>query len=213
MKRKNKVNAANVFSGINTLKVFSSTTSKPTENSTPQFITSTIPKSAVSTTPQAFTFTPLPNTAINSSKLTSSKNKNQDEIDSDSEEDEEENSESELNILGTKGDQKHQQVINQFIKAHYDKEMSVINVQISCFAYWKVVEKRFVDYFHLTILSKLLIYFKDLPNIFDKKFAPNTNEQAKMWICEDPALSSKREKIEKSLEAFKEAAEQMNKIC
>jgi hypothetical protein len=102
--------------------------------------------------------------------------------------------------------------MKNFLKAHYNDDMAVVNVQISCFAYWKVVEKRFVDYFHVIILSKLVFKFRELSNIFDKKFAPNTNEQAKNWIREDAAVTTKREKIEKSLEAFEEADKLMNTI-
>jgi GTPase SAR1 family protein len=102
--------------------------------------------------------------------------------------------------------------MKKFLKAHYNHDMAVVNVQISCFAYWKVVEKRFVDYFHMIILNKLLYKFREMSNIFDKKFAPNTNEQAKNWIREDAAVTTKREQIEKSLDAFEEADKLMNTI-
>ena len=100
-----------------------------------------------------------------------------------------------------------------YLKAHYDKDMSVVNVQISCFAYWKVVEKRFVDYFHMIIVSKLLLYFKCLPTIFDKKFSPNSNELSRTWINEEETTTTKREKCEKSLRAFEDAAKLMDTIC
>ena len=103
--------------------------------------------------------------------------------------------------------------IEKFVRAHYDSDMSTMTMQISCFSYWKVFEKRFVDYLHMTIISKLLLDFRTLESIFDKKFAPNSNEHAFKWICEDHSVTLKREKLEKSLKAFEEANELIRKIC
>ena len=47
----------------------------------------------------------------------------------------------------------------KMFKAHTDNEMSIQNIQISLFAYFKVFEKRFVDYFNLNILNYLVYYF------------------------------------------------------
>ena len=103
--------------------------------------------------------------------------------------------------------------LEKFMRAHYDNEMSTITMQISCFSYWKVFEKRLVDYLNMTIISKLLLDFRSLDSVFDKKFAPNSNEQAFKWISEDRNVSNKREKLEKSLKAFEEARELIRKIC
>ena len=46
-------------------------------------------------------------------------------------------------------------------KAHFDNEMGVQNFQISLFAYFKVFEKRFVDYFCLSIFEHFIYYFDD----------------------------------------------------
>ena len=75
--------------------------------------------------------------------------------------------------------------IHIFLEAHYDKEMCVVDSQISCFSYWKVFEKRFVDYLHMTIITKLLFDLKKFTNHLDKKFSPSSNEQAFKWINED----------------------------
>ena len=67
-----------------------------------------------------------------------------------------------LEVKSPKESEKIDDEIEKFVRSHYDKEMSVINIQISCFSYWKVFEKRFVDYFHMTVISKLLYDFRDL---------------------------------------------------
>ena len=103
--------------------------------------------------------------------------------------------------------------LSNFMRAHYNNDMSTITMQISCFSYWKVFEKRLVDYLHMTIISKLLLDFRSLESVFDRKFAPNTNEQAFKWMSEDRSVSNKREKLEKSLKAFEEAQELIRKIC
>ena len=64
----------------------------------------------------------------------------------------------------------------------------------------------------MIIVNKLLLHFRNLPNIFDKKFSPFSNEQTRSWINEDSMIVSQREKCLKSFEAFENAAKLMETI-
>jgi hypothetical protein len=86
----------------------------------------------------------------------------------------------------------------------------VLNIQISCFSYWKVFEKRFIDYSQIFILRYLLYYYvKELGLILEKKFSPVVNENN---ITEDFSISKKRHEIITSIENLEVAKFELSKI-
>ena len=56
-------------------------------------------------------------------------------------------------------------------------ENVVSEIQVSLFAYTKLFEKRFVDYYYNILLHNIVNYFytDEFTNILDLKFAPNSN--------------------------------------
>jgi GTPase SAR1 family protein len=98
------------------------------------------------------------------------------------------------------------------LKAHSNEDMNNLNIQISCFAYWKVFEKRFVDYCELILLKKLVFYFeKNLGLLLEKKFSPSSGN-GEVFISEDPGITKKRHIIEESLKNLELAKEKLNLI-
>lgn len=93
-----------------------------------------------------------------------------------------------------------------------EKDNSILNIQISAYAYWKVFEKRFVDYYQMIILNKLVFYYKkELALLLEKKFSPSSNTDSN-WLSEDPIIAKRRSEIRKSLQALESAKDEINKI-
>lgn len=93
---------------------------------------------------------------------------------------------------------------------HNSEEMNILNIQVSCFVYWKVFEKIFVDYAQKIILSKLVYYYASkLDLLLEKKFSPTANEN---YISEDLSITKKRHDINTSIENLEQAKQELNKI-
>ncbi len=100
---------------------------------------------------------------------------------------------------------------DNILKAHSNDQMNILNIQTSCFAYWKVFEKRFVDYCELVILRKLVYYYqKDLGLMLEKKFSPSTTSD--LFITEDCTITKKRHDIEESMKNLELAKEKLSQI-
>ena len=50
---------------------------------------------------------------------------------------------------------------SKLTRANTDYDMAVSNIKISIFAYFKVFEKRFAEYYFIAIIHKLVYYFRD----------------------------------------------------
>jgi hypothetical protein len=99
----------------------------------------------------------------------------------------------------------------EILNSHSDEEMNILNIQISCFAYWKVFEKRFVDYCQLIILKKIVYFFRsELSLHLEKKFSPSSEEDD--LITEDITINNKRKEIRRSLNNLEEALLELNKV-
>ena len=87
----------------------------------------------------------------------------------------------------------------------------VVKQQISCFAYWKVIEKRFCDYFDIYVIGNFCNFFsKNLVNIIDTKYSPyRTNT---VYIDESISIKSERRTVEESLKNLLMAEEDIKKI-
>ena len=98
-------------------------------------------------------------------------------------------------------------------KAHFDNEMGVQNFQISLFAYFKVFEKRFVDYFCLSIFEHFIYYFDDgFLSYLSKKYSPDPENISYKWISESENISYQRLFLNTSLSKMEKALEELNKI-
>jgi len=98
-------------------------------------------------------------------------------------------------------------------KAHSDSEMAIQNIQISLFAYFKVFEKRFADYFYLNILKHLVYYFsKDFINRIEDKFSPYPGSFAEHFIADSEETVSKRKKLTERLSKMDESYKIINSI-
>jgi GTP-binding protein EngB required for normal cell division len=98
------------------------------------------------------------------------------------------------------------------LKAHANEDMNNLNIQISCFAYWKVFEKRFVDYCELILLKKLVFYYvKDLGLMLEKKFSPSSSN-GEVFISEESSITKKRHAIDASIKNLELAKEKLNQI-
>ena len=90
-----------------------------------------------------------------------------------------------------------------------ENQTNIENIQLSCYTFWKIFERRFVDYLNMIIIHEFVYNNRDnLNTILDKKFSPGSSEEAQKWICEDKTISNLRENLERTLAALKEA-----KIC
>lgn len=99
------------------------------------------------------------------------------------------------------------------LNAFKQMEVSVLNFQICCFAYWKTIEKRFLDYYHINIIKNIVNFFKDkLKDDLHKKFSPSLNESAKDLIFESTLVTNQRNKLKKSIEDLLDAEKEMANI-
>jgi hypothetical protein len=97
------------------------------------------------------------------------------------------------------------------LNAQSNDDLNAVNIQISCFAYWKVFEKRFVDYFQMIILRKMVYFYqKNLGLMLEKKFAPNISKDS--YINEDTEITKRRHDLETSIKNLEMAKEQLNTI-
>ena len=99
-------------------------------------------------------------------------------------------------------------------KSKSELENVVSEIQISLFAYMKLFEKRFVDYYFNILLHNIVNYFytDEFSNILDVKFAPNSNTEVANWIVENNEIGSKRKGLDKSKKTLDDALDQLNKI-
>ena len=94
----------------------------------------------------------------------------------------------------------------------------ILNIQISCFVYWNIFKKRFLDYYFLVIQKNYINYFNakfDNNNSFLAKldtFSPGRSERGKKLLCEDPRITTRRVEIIKSLKAFADAEIQLENV-
>lgn len=98
------------------------------------------------------------------------------------------------------------------LNAITEEEIYVLNLQISCYAYWKVFQKRFVDYYQLIILHNFLTFYhknltKTLERIFNEKFLIEND-----LIVEREDIAEKRLGINSRLLALENAQREINKI-
>ena len=95
------------------------------------------------------------------------------------------------------------------MSSHSNDDINVLNVQISSFAYWKVFEKRFVDYTQKVILNKLVYYYtRELALILDKKFSPSSGYENN-FITEDFSITKKRHEIGESIKNLEMAKNEL----
>jgi hypothetical protein len=100
---------------------------------------------------------------------------------------------------------------NHHIMSSDNDVISVMNIQISCFAYWKIFEKRFVDTYQNIILRKLLYFYdKELGLMLEKKFSPSVCKTN--FITEEVSITKKRNDIEESLERLNLASDELTMI-
>ena len=95
-----------------------------------------------------------------------------------------------------------------------EENAHIKNLQYSCIAYWKIIEKRLADYYHKLILNKMVFFYSknnNLSLILEKKFSPN-NEVQRDWISEDFSISKKRKDVAQSLENLEKALGELHKI-
>lgn len=85
-------------------------------------------------------------------------------------------------------------------------------VMISCFSYWKVLSKRFIDYFSKLAISKFVKYFdEEFSNDIEKKYTPYKDTGLRL-IFEEKSIQIQRKKNQKSLDNFKKALEEIKNI-
>ena len=87
----------------------------------------------------------------------------------------------------------------------------IFNIQISCFAYWKVFEKRFADYCEMIILNKLVYFYqRRLGLMLEKRFSPSITKEN--YITEDISITRRRHEILDSLKRLESAKENLGLI-
>lgn len=87
----------------------------------------------------------------------------------------------------------------------------VIKTIARCTTYWHLLSKRFVEYFNLLIISKLIKYFEDNFTVeIEKKYNPYSEFGSK-FIYEDSMIIEKRKINEENLKKFKEAYDEISK--
>lgn len=92
-----------------------------------------------------------------------------------------------------------------------DDEMCILNLQVACFAYFKVFEKRFVDTYQMLIMNNMIMYHqKNLAIIIEKKFSPTVTHAN--YIEEDPSILQKRQNLQNSITNLEVAKDELNKI-
>ncbi len=91
-------------------------------------------------------------------------------------------------------------------------KLNILNFQISCFAYWYIFKKRFLDLYFLILQKHYVLYYKEkFESILEYTFIPST-DQGKDLINEDPKVKRRRDEILKSIEAFEKAESELTKI-
>jgi hypothetical protein len=97
------------------------------------------------------------------------------------------------------------------IISHDNNVLTVRNIQISCFAYWKIFEKRFVDTYQNIISMKLVhFYVKGLGLMLEKKFSPSVCKTD--FITEEVSITKKRKDIEDGLNRLNHANQEISMI-
>ncbi len=102
-----------------------------------------------------------------------------------------------------------------YSNSNSDQDLIVFTIQVSCFAYWKVFQKRFTDYACLIILSKLIYHFRDeMAKYIEKKFSPTDDDESEnnQYLMEDTSILLKRKDIRQSLENLEQALIHLQKI-
>ena len=101
----------------------------------------------------------------------------------------------------------------KILESQSDLDMAVVNLQIACFAYWKVIEKRFLDYYHNKLVIELVFYFRDkLRAHLHELFSPILSEIGRGLICEKKDITTRRAALKTSSERLRKAEEQLRMI-
>ena len=99
------------------------------------------------------------------------------------------------------------------LNAEQDIDLAVLNLQISCFCYWRVVEKRFMDYFHAKMIKNFVGFFKNkLKTHLCDDLSPIFNESVKSLIFETSSMATERNNLKKSIEDLSRAKTDMESI-
>jgi len=102
---------------------------------------------------------------------------------------------------------------NNVLRGKSEKDSIILDIQITCFSYWKVFESRFLDYYHMIIITKMVYYFRDNLEInIEKKYSPAASQVASDCLTEDVNISKRRIGYLKSMTALEKAKEELEKI-
>lgn len=107
----------------------------------------------------------------------------------------------------------HIDLLRQISSKKDEQENSISHIQIKCFAYWNIVNKRFSDYFNMTCLKYIVKYFtKELENQIEMKYSPSVNENNHSLISESHSISIKRSKLRTDIKNLNEALLKIQKV-
>lgn len=85
------------------------------------------------------------------------------------------------------------------------------SIQVACYAYWKVFEKRFIDTYQVIILSKLVYFYqKNLALMLEKKFSPSTSKEN--FLMENLEITKRRKDLDSSITNLEQALDEINNI-
>ena len=94
-----------------------------------------------------------------------------------------------------------------------EQEQWCLNLQFACLSYWIIFESRFLDYLEMAILNKMVYFFQEnLEDLIEKKFSPITNKFSDRAMEEDASITSRRKKLQGSIDAFSEALDILQKV-
>ena len=94
-----------------------------------------------------------------------------------------------------------------------DIELIALNIQISCFVYFNIFQKRFLDHYFLVIQKQYVYYLKNgIVPVIEKEFSPAASDRGKKLISEESKITKRREELIKSMKAFENAEIELNKV-
>jgi hypothetical protein len=100
---------------------------------------------------------------------------------------------------------------SSMINSSNNDDQNAQSIQIACYAYWKVFEKRFIDSYQVIILSKLVYFYqKNLALMLEKKFSPNSTKEN--FLMENLEVTKKRKDLDISIRNLEQALEELNLI-
>ena len=99
------------------------------------------------------------------------------------------------------------------MQSQTDIEHVILNIQISCFAYFNIFQKRFLDHYFLVIQKQYVYYLKNgIVPVIEKEFSPAASDRGKKLISEESKITKRREELIKSMKAFENAEIELNKV-